>query len=96
MKNSLIIMGVATMLGLSLITFMTFAAAYASPAKAVRVHVNNYGEADIEMILLSVLLPLNIFSTYFVTKRLAEQEKRTYIAQDMENIEILGENKERY
>ena len=78
MKNTLILIGLATMLGLTIVMFITFAAAYTSPAKAVRVHVNSYGEADIEMILLSLLLPINILSTFFAARLLAEngQESR--------------------
>ncbi|MCX6816106.1 MAG: hypothetical protein NT120_04625 [Candidatus Aenigmarchaeota archaeon] len=83
MKNGLIVMGIATMLALSLVTFFTFFSAYTSPVKAVRVYVNNYNEANIEMILLSVLLPLNIFSAFVVTKKLAEPEKK--IEKKMEN-----------
>ncbi len=79
MKNMLAIMGVATMLALSITMFLIFTVAYLSPAKTVRVQINNYGEADSEMIFLSAILPLNILSTFVIVNRLAgkKEENRT-------------------
>lgn len=74
MKNLFAVLGVATMLALSLTMFMIFTIAYMSPAKAARVQINNYGEADAEMIFLSALLPLNIISTFVVAKKFTERE----------------------
>ena len=63
------------MLALSLVTYITFFTAYSSPAKAARVNINNYGEADIEMLMLSILLPLNIFSTVMISRKLSERKE---------------------
>ncbi len=71
MKDILAILGVATMLALSIVLFMIFTVAYMSPAKAANVHINNFGEADAEMIFLSAVMPLNIISTFIVARRLA-------------------------
>ena len=75
MKEIFAVIGVATMLALSIVLFITFVTAYMSPAKAVRVHINNYGEADAEMIFLSALLPLNIISTFIVAKKFTEKKE---------------------
>ena len=84
MKDTLVLIGLATMLGMTIVTFFTFAVAYASPVKAVRVHVNSYGEADLEFVMLSALLPLNIISTIFAIKKLTEKNIESYILRTVE------------
>jgi len=73
MSSGIIWMGMSTMLALALVTYITFFTAYFSPTKSAHVQVNNYGEANIEMIILSVLLPLNLISMIIVNKRLADR-----------------------
>lgn len=75
MKDTLAIIGISTMLALTLVMFLIFVTAYVSPVKAVRVNIDNYGEAHLELVLLSMLLPINIFSTFFVTKSLTEKRQ---------------------
>lgn len=84
MKNMLAIMGVATMLALSITMFLIFTVAYLSPAKTVRVQINNYGEADSEMIFLSAILPLNILSTFIVARKFTERKEENRITETFE------------
>jgi len=58
------------MFSLSLLIHIAFFTAYSSQAKAVRILINNYGEADIEFIMLLILLPLNTFTTVSLIKKL--------------------------
>ncbi len=94
MKNMLAIMGVATMLALSITMFLIFTVAYLSPAKAVRVQINNYGEADSEMIFLSAILPLNIISTFVVVNRLAGKKEEDRIVDNLKSISESGVQQE--
>ena len=55
-KKGIKIFGVGTMFAFSVLLFITFMAAYVSPAKSARVFVNFFGEADFELMLMSVLL----------------------------------------
>gem|GEM_PF-4531522 len=85
--NGLVLLGIATMLAMALVTYVTFFTAYTSPTKSARVHINNYGEAEIEMIMLSVLLPLNIISTLVIGKRLSEKSRDERIMEYLERTE---------
>ena len=53
-------MGIAGMLGLSIIFTITFFIAYYAPGQALTITVNEYGEAGIEFVLFAVLVPINI------------------------------------
>jgi hypothetical protein len=72
MKNTIALIGLSTMLGLTVLMFVIFTAAYMSPAKAVRINVDNYGEAQFEFVLLLALLPLQLFTTAFLTRYLGK------------------------
>ena len=68
--GGIIWMGISTMMALSLVTYIIFFSAYFSPTKSAHVQVNNYGEANIELIILSILLPVNLISAIIMGKRL--------------------------
>jgi hypothetical protein len=76
MKNTIALIGLSTMLGLTILMFVIFTSAYISPAKAVRINVNNYGEAHLEFILLALLLPLQLFTTAFLTRYLGRDVRK--------------------
>ncbi len=88
MKNTLAVIGVATMLALSITMFLIFVVAYMSPAKAARIQINNYGEADAEMIFLSAILPLNIISTFIVARKFTEQKEENVVSDMKSTIKI--------
>ncbi|MBI3190323.1 hypothetical protein HYZ41_01320 [archaeon] len=75
MKHPIAMIGIFSMLGMFLLFYVTFSVAFYSPAKAVIIDINSYGEAEIEFILLSVLMPLNILSAIVVAKKLGGSEK---------------------
>jgi uncharacterized membrane protein len=79
MSKLLITIGLMAMVAFSLVLFMVFAQAYFSPAKAVIVKVNSFGEAEAEMFMLSLLVPLSIVSSAFVLRRMDHQERESYI-----------------
>lgn len=85
MSKLLITIGLMAMLAFSLVLFVVFASAYASPTKAVSVRVNTMGEADVEMALISLLLPVSIIASVFTIRRLDQQEKESYIISTLEN-----------
>ena len=53
--------------------FITFAVAYTSPDKSVIIHINHYGEANLELFLLS-LGAVSII--YMVCKGMKDDKKR--------------------
>lgn len=62
--------------GLTLAThtalFITFLVAYCHPTQATLVHVNLYGEADLELIGLLLITIISIVGFYFVYKDLCK------------------------
>ncbi len=84
MSKTLITIGLMSMLAFSLVLFIVFASAYFSPSKAINVEVNTMGEADVEMALISLLLPISIIASIFTIRRLDQQEKESYILKSLE------------
>jgi hypothetical protein len=84
MSKFLITIGLMAMLAFSLVLFIAVSSAYFSPTKSVNIRINSVGEADIEMILLSLLLPVSILSSFFVMKRISDKEKESYILHTIE------------
>lgn len=84
MSKLLITIGLMAMLAFSIALFAIFASAYFSPAKAVSVKINALGEADVEMALLSLLLPVSIAASVITTKKLGENDRETYILSALE------------
>ncbi|HLD85622.1 MAG TPA: hypothetical protein VI968_03640 [archaeon] len=68
MRETLHILSLSTMLAMTLIVFLTFMSAYISPSKSTYVLVNNMGEADIEFVLMTLLLLLNAATTLTLSK----------------------------
>jgi len=67
MKLTLLkIFTVMWLIGMYLILMLTFIAAYQSPQKAVRVVINNYNEADTEMLMLMGALFITTLGTAFL------------------------------
>lgn len=48
----------------SIVLYITFVLAYINPLKIVKVSINSVGEAHIELIALTFVLPLIIYFTY--------------------------------
>ena len=79
MKTSAAVLGILSMFAVFLVLYITFMTAYWSPAKAVRIDINSYGEADVELILLTALLPINLVATYMATRRITDDSIETRI-----------------
>ena len=92
MSKLLVTIGLMAMLAFSLVLFITIAAAYASPTKAVNVRINSMGEAHVEMVLVTILLPVGILSAIFAIKRFEQIEKESYILQSLKRTTNEAEN----
>lgn len=58
MRENLKLIGFYFSTGLSVVVFITFLKAYIHPARSVRVLVDHYGEADMEMVMM---VPVMVF-----------------------------------
>ena len=67
MKQYIIIIGLATLIATYITLFSTFMSAYAN-GNQIMVSINNYGEAQIELILLIITFPMVLFSLYQIAK----------------------------
>lgn len=76
MRHLFATIGIITMLGMFLLFYITFSIAFYSPAKAVRIDINSYVEAQVEFILLSLFMPLNIVSSIVAVKKLNGSERK--------------------
>lgn len=74
-KNLIILFGVAGSAGLSFFNFVLFLLAYSSPTKSFIVPVNEYGEAEVELVLLSITFILILCSSLWVFKRIYAGKK---------------------
>lgn len=71
------------MLAMTAIVFLTFVVAYASPSKSAFVLINELGEADLELMLLSFLLMLNTATTVTLSKGIYSGHKERQILQKL-------------
>jgi len=68
MKRIIIILALAFMLASHITVLDTFLTAYNNPSKSVRVDINNYGEANIELIFLIISIFIIITSFIIILK----------------------------
>ena len=69
-KEAVIIYSLFMSLYLNILTYMAFLQAYFSSTKTVIIHVNRFGEADIEFIYFPILLALIIMTYCFIHKKI--------------------------
>ena len=62
MRRAAAAVGIFAMLYLSIVLLYIFTLAYLSPEKAAKVTVNDFGEADLELVMLAGLTPLMLFA----------------------------------
>ena len=84
MSKLLITIGLMAMVAFSIVLFITFATAYLSPSKTVNVRINSYNEAEIEMALMTLLLPVSILAAIFSLRNMDARESERYILREME------------
>lgn len=63
-KEIFYIIGFAVIISSYVSFIYAFLSAYFSPAKVTNVHINNFGEADVEFILFILTIPLVCYYTY--------------------------------
>ncbi|MBI4162557.1 MAG: hypothetical protein HY513_02645 [Candidatus Aenigmarchaeota archaeon] len=83
MKEVVHILSLATMLAMTMIVFLTFVVAYASPSKSAFVLINELGEADMELMLLSFLLLLNAATTITLSRGIYISRRERQILQKL-------------
>ncbi len=69
-KNLIILFGAAGSAGLSFFNFILFLLAYNSPTKSFIVPVNVYGEAEVELVLLLIVVILIAYSSLRIFKHI--------------------------
>lgn len=74
-KKFIVLFGVAGASGLSFFNFVLFLLAYSSPTKSFVVPVNNYGEAEVELVLLSITVVLIACSSLWIFKQYLRGKK---------------------
>ena len=83
MREILHIISLSTMLAMTIVVFLTFVVAYASPSKSAFVLINELGEADVELMLLGFLLMLNTATTVTLSKGIFTNYKERQILQKL-------------
>ena len=83
MREILHILSLSTMLAMTIIVFLTFIVAYIAPSKSAFVLINELGEADLELMLLSFLLMLNTATTVTLSKGMYTSHKERRILQKL-------------
>jgi len=63
MKKALVIIGLATLVGNSLVLYVTFLMAYFNDYHTI-VFVNNYGEANFEFIFIPLCIAISFWTLY--------------------------------
>ncbi len=77
------ILSLSTMMAMTIIVFLTFVVAYTSPSKSAFVLINELGEADLELILLTFLLVLNTATTVTLSKGIYVGRRERQILQKL-------------
>jgi hypothetical protein len=70
-KNLVVFMSLLLSTGLSFVMFFVFLVAFFNGFR-VRVLVNEFGEAHVELVMLLVLMPFICFGTYLSYKNIGE------------------------
>jgi hypothetical protein len=52
----------------TVVMYITFLTAYSSPYKMTEVYINQYGEATLELWVMSILLLVGSYFTYYIVK----------------------------
>lgn len=61
-------------IGTFIVFFYTFARAYLNKSKSITIFIDKYGEANIEMTILLLLLPMVLFWGYKYIQQLKREE----------------------
>ena len=84
MKNTAVIFGIFSMLSMFLLFYLVFVVAYYSPAKTLIIDINSYGEADVEMILLTALIPFNMLAAFVAARNIVKDDRKNLFADNTE------------
>jgi len=60
--------------GVTLLYAITFLVAYISPSKSVTVTINTIGEANIELVLLAIIVPISISALIIYLRKYLKRE----------------------
>lgn len=69
------VISIGFMVGTTITMYMTFLIAYFSKGKSVTVFINKYGEAQIEMALITILMYFMFKYVVYSTKKISEDMK---------------------
>jgi len=75
-----ILLSIVIMIGSYLILLATFLSAYLSPIKTVIVHINNIGEANIELVFLLASVPCVLY--YLTQLRWSKRKEMMWVKVD--------------
>lgn len=74
-RNKLIFIGTSFMLAFTLVLILTFIYAYINSEKTVKITINEYGEANIEMfIVIPFVLVMSLITFYLSYKNFMEED----------------------
>lgn len=73
-KNNIIFIGLGSLLAVFMTFSWTFFHAYFSPTKQILVNINIYGEANIEFVILLLMIIIVPMSLFFIFKRITEKD----------------------
>lgn len=59
-------LGLGIMFATTMLMAWTFMTAYASPTFTTMIHINNYGEANVEFIMLMLAIPISLASIFII------------------------------
>jgi hypothetical protein len=65
-RKTFLVFGLLSSVGLMLYQYFLFLMAYTSPQKAVALYINVFGEADIELVLMTICAIVGIGSTFTI------------------------------
>ena len=75
LKLGVILFGAILPLGMTVVLFLTFLAAYFNN-NIITININAIGEANIELMVLLCLLPLTFYSTFTILKHYVKSLRR--------------------
>lgn len=61
-----------TLVGVTICLYVTFMVAYFHPTKSVTIYIDKFGEANIEFIMLNILVPISLVYSIIMAKRVGE------------------------
>ena len=73
MKFTALMIGCTFLISFFLIVSATFLSAYLQPNKMITVSVNTIGEADLELAMILLSLPLQVYSVTYVFRKIVDE-----------------------